>query len=346
MADIIIQQDGCLGRITLNRPKALNALSFDMVLEIIKALQAWKNDMSISCIIIEGSGDRAFCAGGDIQAIYDIGRSNPEYLQNFWRQEYALDYMIQNYPKPYIALMDGYTMGGGVGVSAHGSHRIVTERSIVAMPEVIIGFLPDVGGTWLLSRAPGKTGLYCGVTAANMNAADAIYAGFADSYVSSSHINELISCLREKQSVDDVIAKFSSEPEEQSFLKLHKGEIDILFSHDTILECVDALQYAGTKFANETLKSLDTHSPFAISCAFYAINNAGKLSNLQECLQQEYRFAYRSVYTKDLYEGIRAAVVDKDRSPKWEHESVRDVDFETVKKMFEPLGDLALNVEI
>ncbi len=346
MADIIIQQDGCLGRITLNRPKALNALSFDMVLEIIKALQAWKNDMGISCIIIEGSGDRAFCAGGDIRAIYDVGRDKPEFMQDYWRKEYALDYMIQNYPKPYISVMDGFTMGGGVGISAHGSHRIVTERSVVAMPEVIIGFLPDVGGTWLLSRAPGKVGLYCGTTAANMNPADAIYAGFADYYVPSSSINELISMLRDKQPVDEVIAKFTSEPEEPSFLKEHKGEIDVLFSHDTILQCVDALQYAGTKFANETLKSLDTHSPFAISCAFHAINNAYSLNSLEECLKQEYAFAYRSVYTKDLYEGIRAAVVDKDKKPKWEHDGIRDVDFAAVRQMFEPLGELALNVEI
>ncbi len=337
MSDIIIQNYGAVGRITLNRPKALNALTHDMINEISKALDVWEDDVSVSCVVIEGTGDRAFCAGGDIQTIYENGRSNPDMIRQFWREEYELNYRISQYPKPFIAFMDGFVMGGGVGVSAHGSHRFVTERSVVSMPEVSIGFLPDVGGTWLFSRSPGKVGLYCGMTAARMNSADAIYAGFADYYIASEDIEDLIEALRDGGGIDDLVSGLKGNFDDASALESNRAEIDALFSGESLNECVHNLEKSDTEFASATLKALSRNAPFAVSCAFYAINNARDLDSLSDCLKQEYRYVYRCLEGEDFFEGIRAAVIDKDRNPKWKPERFEDVSDAAVKASFESL---------
>lgn len=339
MSDIIIQNYGAVGRITLNRPKALNALTHDMIREISKALDAWEDDVSISCVVIEGTGDRAFCAGGDIQTIYENGRSNPDMIRQFWREEYELNYRISRYSKPFIAFMDGFVMGGGVGVSAHGSHRFVTERSVVSMPEVSIGFLPDVGGTWLFSRSPGKVGLYCGLTAARMNAADAIYAGFADYYIAAEEIEDLIEQLRDGRDIQELAQELNCSFDGTSLLESNRAEIDELFSGETFNECLQKLEGRKTEFALETIKALKRNAPFAVTCAFYAINNGRGLASLGECLQQEYRYVYRCLEGEDFFEGIRAAVIDKDRNPQWQPSDYVDVSADAVEGMFRSLGN-------
>ena len=223
-ADLLVWREGVAGRLRLNRPQALNALTHDMALGIEKALLEWRDDDAVKLVIIDAAGDKAFCAGGDIQQLYALGKAGDyDPARKFWAEEYRLNALIANYPKPYVAIMDGITMGGGVGVGAHGSHRIVTERTMLAMPEVGIGFLPDVGGTWLLSRAPGKTGYYLGMTGARMDAADAIYAGFADTYMESGKLDAFAAKLAESADVVPVIAEFATRPPESQLAAARTG---------------------------------------------------------------------------------------------------------------------------
>lgn len=339
--DLLVWQDGPLGRIGLNRPKALNALTFEMTRGIGEALQGWRDEPSVTAILIEGAGERAFCAGGDILHLYNIGRDTPHAGIDFWRDEYRINAMIAHYPKPYIALMDGITMGGGVGVSAHGSHRIVTERSSIAMPEVSIGFLPDVGGTHILSRAPGQTGLYLGMTGARMNAADAIYAGFADACIASGQLDALIAGLKHGDTPDDVLKQFARTPQD-GMLQPAQAVISRAFDQPTALDCVRQLQKmagSGDDWAQKTLAALRRNAPLSVAAAFEAIHRAARLDTLEQCLELEFRFAARTLYSHDFYEGVRAAVVDKDRNPQWRPALLEDVTADMVSAVLAPLGD-------
>lgn len=339
--DLLVWQDGPLGRLKLNRPKALNALTFEMALAIRDALEDWSDNDSISAVVIEGEGDRAFCAGGDIAHLYHIGRKTPEVGVNFWRDEYRLNAMIASYPKPYIAFMDGITMGGGVGVSAHASHRVVTERSMIAMPEVSIGFLPDVGGTYILSRAPGVSGLYLGMTGARMNAADAIFAGFADTFVPSQDIAMLLDRLKSGENVDDCIKTFS-RPAIDGQLHPQQKLISEAFDQSSAMGCAKRLEDMsenGDEWAATTLKSLRRSSPLSVASTFYAVRTAAALITLEECIALEYRFASRTLYGTDFYEGVRAVIIDKDKNPMWQPSKLEDVTDEMVASAFASLGD-------
>jgi enoyl-CoA hydratase len=335
--DILVRIDSYAGRITLNRPQVLNALTYKMLQSIDRALDTWEHDDAVRLVIIEGTGDRAFCAGGDIQLLYNTGRSTPGLGRKFWFDEYRLNARIHHYPKPYVAIMDGIVMGGGVGVSAHGSHRIVTERSSVTMPEASIGFMPDVGGTRLLADAPGETGLHLGMTALRMSAADAIYAGFADHFVPSARMAELVRALAKAGDIS-VIADFVQTPP-TSDLSRHRDKIDHCYGRNSIGEIVLALEGAGDEWARETLKALRRVSPFSAAATFESIRRACGVSGIEPCLVIEYRFAYRSLDGAEFYEGIRAAVIDKDRKPKWNPSRIEDVTPASVAAVLASLGE-------
>lgn len=340
--DLLVWREGVAGRLRLNRPKALNALTHDMALGIDRALREWRDDGAVKLVIIDAAGDRAFCAGGDIQHIHALGKAGDyEPARRFWAEEYRLNAMIAGYGKPYVAIMDGITMGGGVGVAAHGSHRIVTERTMLAMPEVGIGFLPDVGGTWLLSRAPGRTGYYLGMTGARMDAADAIYAGFADSYIESGRLEAFAAKLAEGGDADAAIAECASEPP-ASTLAAARAEIDDTFGQSDPLAIAGRLQEMadhGSEWAASALRGLRRAAPLSVASAFEALRRAEGFASIEQCLALEYRFSHRVLEGHDFLEGVRAAVIDKDRNPQWRPARLEDVTADMVEHMLAPLGD-------
>lgn len=335
--DVITRREGAAGRITLNRPKALNALNRVMTDAIAAALGAWRADPQVKHVIIDGAGGRAFCAGGDIRAVYDMIPTDPEFPRAYWRAEYRLDAMIARYPKPYIALMDGFCLGGGVGLSAHGSHRIVTERSQVGMPETAIGFTPDVGGSWLLARAPGHTGEYMAASAYRMNAADAIHAGFADTMISADDVPAVIAALCEGREASATARQFAQYPG-TSDLAARQTDIDLTFGTETIQETVRRLEAKGGTWAEETLKKIAIHSPTALAASHFSVRKVRGLKNVEEALDHEYRYAHRAVDLHDFREGVRALIVDKDGKPRWRPAALDDVRLSDVVALFAPLG--------
>lgn len=346
MSDVIVRVEGVAGRITLNRPQALNALTHAMVREIHRALDAWRDDPKVTRVVIDGAGDRAFCGGGDIRYLYEHGRSDPASCRAFWRDEYRLNAEIANYPKPFISLMRGIVMGGGIGASAHGSHRIVSESSRLAMPEVSIGFLPDVGGTLLLAQAQGALGLYLGLTAERFGAADAIHAGFADRFVPEAALPRLVDALVADEPVDIAIDAHATSPGGPR-LAAHQADIDHLFGADTpaaVLKRAEALhddESASSErrsFAAAVSASLTRHAPLSIACAFETIRRGRAFTRIEEALALEYRFAWRCLERTDLYEGIRAAILSRDVPPRWDPATLGAVPATLVDAMLAPLG--------
>ena len=339
LEDVIIRREGRAGRITMNRPKALNALTYPMVLAIHDALKRWEQDPEIAVVILDGAGDRALCAGGDVRAIYESASEGSGFARKFWADEYRLNAYIGRYPKPYVAFMDGIVMGGGIGLSGHGSHRIVTERSQLAMPETGIGLIPDVGGTWLLAHAPGETGIYLGLTGERMRGAGTMYARFADSFVPSSRLADLAKALSEIENssdVDSVIARFSEAPP-PSDLASHAREIDATFCFDSVEKIRDALASMNTDWSRKTLEELDRRSPLALKLTLAAIRNARTLPSLEAALNVEYRLTVRLLEHGEFLEGVRALLVDKDRAPKWNPPRLADVTDEMVAQFLSPL---------
>ncbi|MEM7464665.1 MAG: enoyl-CoA hydratase/isomerase family protein, partial [Pseudomonadota bacterium] len=253
--DIDIRRQGCAGRITLHRPQALNALTHDMVLEIEAALLKWRNDNDIALIIIDAEGDRAFCAGGDIEKLYQTGKAgNFDYGRTFWTDEYRLNALIANYPKPYIAFMQGYVMGGGVGISCHGSHRIVCESTRIAMPECEIGLVPDVGGSHLLANAPGRLGEFLAMTGTRMKAADTIQCGFADSFIPQENWEELKSRLCDTGEIG-AVADLAIDPGPSELAQLG-NEVDPIFASGSALQCLQTLEMETETWAAAAVKSI------------------------------------------------------------------------------------------
>ncbi len=336
---VLFSQQGSIGLIHLNRPKSLNALSHQMILDITKQLNIWETDETISAIIITGAGEKAFCAGGDIVELYNNSQKDPKLGQQFLRDEYRLNATIARYKKPYIALMDGITMGGGAGVSSHGSHRIVTERTIFAMPEIFIGFLPDIGSTYILARASGKIGLYLGMTGARINGADVIYAGFADVHIQSEKLDDFRRAIIDGMNIDAAIEKFSSTPKMGKLEKL-QAQIDDAFGKDSVVECVARLgemSKSGDEWAEQTLNALNQGCPLSIMATFEIINGASERT-LEQCLAIEYRFAYKAMLGTEFFEGVRAAVIDKDKSPKWQPATLKQVTSEMIQNSLAPIG--------
>ncbi|GAA3193287.1 hypothetical protein GCM10020255_093760 [Rhodococcus baikonurensis] len=313
--EVLIEKRDGLGLITLNRPKAINALNHSMVKAMAKALEEWKSDDDVKAVVLTGAGERGLCAGGDIVSIYHDAKDGKTGSLDFWREEYILNSEIANYPKPYVAIMDGIVMGGGVGVSAHGDIRIVTERSMIGMPETGIGFIPDVGGTYLLSRAPGELGTHIALTTARLSAGDAIAAGFADHFIPSENIETFIAALA-SSSVADAVAQYA-EPAPVSELLAQQSWIDAAYSADDVSTIVDRLRSSGIPEAEKAAEQILGKSPIALSVTLRSLRHAKEAAGLEEVLNEEFRVSTAALASHDLVEGIRAQVVEKDRNPKW-----------------------------
>ncbi|MBC9882482.1 enoyl-CoA hydratase/isomerase family protein [Bradyrhizobium sp. INPA01-394B] len=328
--DLVVRREGAAGVIRLNRPKAINAMTLEMSEGIDAALDKFEADPEVALIILEGAGERGLCAGGDIRGLWESSREGGDLGARFWRQEYVMNARIAKFPKPYVAFMDGLVMGGGVGLSGHASHRIVTERTKLAMPEVGLGFFPDVGGTWLLSRSPGETGTYFGLTGQTMNGPDAIHAKFADAVVPASKWPELREALTRIRSgataadVTKVINGFATG-ETAGPVAAKEPAIDALFSFDRMEDIFAALERDGSDFAQATLKTLNEKSPRGMVVTLKLLRLARSASSLEECLVREYRAALEVFRSDDFREGVRAAVIDKDRNPTWSPPRIEDV---------------------
>ncbi|THA82211.1 enoyl-CoA hydratase/isomerase family protein [Streptomyces sp. A0592] len=337
---VLIHVEGRTGVVTLNRPRALNALTHPMVLRIAEALDAWADDPAVGQVLIRGAGERGLCAGGDIRAIHDDAKAGNTASAGFWRDEYRLNARIARYPKPYVALMDGIVMGGGVGVSSHGSVRVVTERSRVAMPETGIGFVPDVGGTWLLGRAPGRLGTHLALTGTAVGAADALLCGLADHFVPAARLPELTAALATAPA-DEVLPRYAATPE-PGVLAGARSWIDRCYAADTVEEILDRLlaqDGPGGPAAKEAAETILAKSPTALKVTLAAVRRAAVLGTPEEALAQEYRVSCNALTSPDLVEGIRAQVVDKDRNPRWSPPTLADVGDADVERFFAPLGE-------
>jgi enoyl-CoA hydratase len=332
--DVLVTVENAVGLITLNRPKAINSLTHAMVNAMSNVLTDWERDDKIHAVVVDGAGERGLCAGGDIVAIYHDARADGSETRQFWYDEYLLNAKIGRYSKPYVALMDGIVMGGGVGVGVHGSVRVVTDTTKMAMPEVGIGLIPDVGGTYLLPRAPGLLGYHAALTGAPFDGADAIAMGFADHYVS----HEKLADFRQSiigGGVDAALAAHAIEPPASNLLAQQRW-IDECFAGDTVEDIIAALQGHDAGPANDAANLITTRSPIAVSVALEAIRRAAKLDSLEDVLRQEYRTSCTSLRSHDLVEGIRAQVIDKDRNPKWSPASLAAVTTADVEAYFAP----------
>ncbi|MEV7414077.1 enoyl-CoA hydratase/isomerase family protein [Streptomyces sp. NPDC089919] len=328
---VLLRRTGKAGRITLDRPQALNALTHDMVLRIDAALDDWEGDPGVEVVVLDGAGTRGLCAGGDIRAIRESALADGSAARAFWRDEYHLNARIAGLRKPWVALMDGIVMGGGVGLSAHGSVRIVTERSRVAMPEVGIGFVPDVGGTYLLSRAPGELGTHLALTATAMTAGDALLCGFADHYVPSDRLPALLEALSTRGA--EAVEAFA-EPAPPAPLAERRGWIDACYAADTVEEVVDRLTGSAEPAAKEAASVLLGHSPTALKVTLASLRRARGLRSVGRVLAQEWCVSLAALSWPDLAEGVRAQVVDKDRQPRWSPPLLAEVPDRTVADAF------------
>ncbi|MCW2756185.1 MAG: 3-hydroxyisobutyryl-CoA hydrolase [Marmoricola sp.] len=336
---VLTRVEGRAGYIVLNRPRAINALTLAMVRMITATLEEWRHDDRVQTVVLTGAGDRGLCAGGDIVAIYRDATSDQPAEQTasatFWREEYALNAVIESYPKPYVAIMDGIVLGGGVGVSAHGSHRVVTERTSVGMPETGIGFVPDVGGTWLLSHAPGQLGTHLALTAGSVAAGDALELGLADWFVESSRIPALLAALADTRPGAAIAAHASLAP--PGPLVDDRDWIDACYHHDDVDAIITALRKHANPAAHEAAETLVTRSPTAMAVTLRALRSAGEFPDLVTALRQELRLVVRFLDCLDFAEGVRAAVIDKDRNPSWYPRRSDDVWPEDIDGFFVPL---------
>jgi enoyl-CoA hydratase len=342
--DILFDAAGGVGVITLNRPQALNALTLDMVRVLDRQLALWAEDHAIRLIVIRGAGGRAFCSGGDIRALYESGRSKTGTLTvDFYREEYRLNRRIKRYAKPYVALIDGVTMGGGVGVAIHGSHRVATERTLFAMPETGIGLFPDVGGSYFLPRCPGQLGAYLGLTGARLMAADCHYAGIATHTVPSARLDEFVAALRHPglstdayEVIEEMLAEFGEDAGPPPLAE-HRASIDRCFGLPTVEAIEAALKADGSARAMATLGAMAEKSPLCQKVTLEEIARGAELG-FEECMVMEYRLVQRAMAAHDFYEGVRAAVIDKDRAPRWQPATLAEVSRAAVEAWFAPLG--------
>ncbi len=339
MSDILIRKEGRAGRITLNRPQALNALTHAMALAIDAALRAWRDDPEVAVVVVDAAGERAFCAGGDLAEIYEAGRRGDfDYPRRFWAEEYRMNANVARFPKPYVALMQGHVLGGGVGVGCHGGCRVVGDTSRVAMPECLIGLIPDVGGTHLLAGAPGRLGEYLGLTGHRMGPGEAIAAGFADHYAPEAIWPEMI---RELVATGDpaVVAGRAMPPPPNALAPL-MTEIDDAFSAPDLGALTARL--AATDWGAGVHATLLKQSPLSMAATLALVRAARAEPGIEKALTREFRFTARSLADGDFLEGIRAQIIDKDRNPQW-RDGIDDVRPAQVAAMLAPLGADELN---
>ena len=313
---MIARKEGRAGRLTLNRPKALNALDHEMAQTLEAALDAWRDDPEVDLILIDAEGSRAFCAGGDIAAVYHAGKAGDFAAGGaYWRDEYRMNAKIKEYPKPVIAFMQGFVMGGGVGLGGHGSHRVIGETTQVAMPETGIGLVPDVGGSLVLALSPGRIGEYLGVTGSRINAADAIYAGFADLFIPEANWPALKAKLVETG--DPGVLPTGLMPPEPGRLAALRPEIDAAFSGADVCEIVERLRTMDSDFARETLDVILQKSALSEQATLRLVRMTRATPTIRDALSNEFRFTLRAAEHSDFLEGVRAQIIDKDRTPRW-----------------------------
>ncbi|MBJ7413452.1 MAG: enoyl-CoA hydratase/isomerase family protein [Phenylobacterium sp.] len=335
--DVITRIEGRVGRITLNRPQALHALTTDMCRRMTEALLAWRDDPAVALVLIDHSGERGFCAGGDIRMLAESGAGDGRLAREFFFVEYRLNHLLFNYPKPRVAIMDGVTMGGGVGLSRPCRFRVATERTTFAMPETGIGLFPDVGGGWYLSRMPDHLGLWLALTGARIKAADCELLQLATDYVESARIPELkAAIIAEPERTEALLTEFEGDAGRPA-LAQHQDEIARLFAADSVEAIISALEAAGTDWSREQLKVLATKSPQTLKVAFRQLQLGGRAKDFAENMAMEYRIGARVVQRHDFLEGVRAVIVDKDNAPKWDPPTPSAVDAATLDAIFAPL---------
>src|SRR5579883_963989 len=342
--EILVERRGTAGVITLNRPAALNAVTRGMVGTLREALTRWRDDGAVTRIIITAAGGRAFSAGGDLRQIYEAGRAGrQEESIAFWREEYALNTLIKRYPKPCVALIDGIVMGGGVGISVHGSHRLAGDRFQFAMPEVGIGFFPDVGATWFLPRLPGELGLYCALTGARIGPAEAVAAGIATHRVASHRLPELLEELCGNVPVEALLAAYVESPAPGAVCA-PQHTLERLFAGDSIediLAALDAQVAEGGQdadFALAAARAIRQKSPTSLKITLAQLRR-GRHLDFAACMRMEFRIVSRLLHGHDLYEGIRAVIVDKDQAPRWQPATLADVSDTDIAGFFAPQSD-------
>ncbi len=336
--DLLLERRGRMRLIRLNRPQVLNAFTLEMTRRLDQALKDWAADPAVSLVAIRGVGPRAFCAGGDVRALYEAGPGSP-YTETFYRVEYALNRRIFRFPKPYVALIDGVVMGGGVGVSAHGSHRVATERTYFAMPETGIGLFPDVGATWLLSRCPGETGLYLGLTGARIPAADLLALGLAESMVPSRRLDDFEAGLAEastRAEVDALLDRHKADPGEGT-LAPHRAAIERCFAAPTVEAILSALEEEGTDWARATATTLWSRSPTSLKVSLRQLRLGRGLPDFEAAMRLEFRLMQRFMAGGDFFEGVRALLIDKDQRPRGSPNRLEAVTEAAVDAYFAPL---------
>jgi enoyl-CoA hydratase len=342
-SDILFERRGVAGLVTLNRPQALNAVSLPMVRALTQQLAQWESDPAVTRVIVTANGGRAFSAGGDLRALYDLGRAGHyDAALGYFREEYALNAQIKRYRKPYVALIDGIVMGGGVGISIHGSHRVAGDKFTFAMPEVSIGFFPDVGGTWFLPRLPGAVGTYCALTGERLDAADGVATGVATHRIASARFPDLIDALCGAVPVDALLGAFAQPPGKGAIVA-HQAAIDRLFTGDGVEDILAGLDAEaggnGTQaaFATEKAALMRTKSPTSLKLVHEQMRRGVSL-DFAGCMRTEFRIVSRVVLGHDFYEGIRALLIDKDQAPRWRPSTLADVSAAEVERYFAPLA--------
>lgn len=341
-AEVLFERRGAVGFITLNRPKALNALTHNMAVLMTAQLHDWAKDDGVKTVVVQGAGERAFCAGGDIRVLYESGKAGTPYALNFYRDEYQLDALIKHYPKRYVALIRGIDMGGGVGVSVNGSHRVADETMLFAMPETGIGLFPDVGGSYFLPRCPGEIGMYLALTGARMKTADCLYIGVATHFVPQANWAELTDRLVAGEAPDGGLKSLSGDAGSAPLAE-HRERIDTIFSAHSVEAILERLHRDGGDWAQATAATIRTKSPTSVKIAYRQVREGAKLG-FDDCMRMEFRMVNRIVAGHDFYEGVRATIIDKDGAPKWKPAELAAVSDADIDAYFAPLGEKELQL--
>jgi len=335
--EVFFEKKGSLGLITLNRPEALNALTLNMVRLIHPKLKIWEEDNEIKTVAVTAVGDKAFCAGGDIRALYDWGKNNDKKATGFYYEEYQLNQLIKSYTKPYISFVNGIVMGGGVGISVHGSYRVAGENYSFAMPETGIGLFPDVGGSFFLSRLKNNVGMYLALTGSRIKSSDAIELGIAEYFIQSENFDDIFKQLSEGITPDKLLSSFNSN-KVNSDLKNDFEKINELFSGNSLEDIFERLENDNSDFSQKNLSLLRSKSPTSLNITFRQIKNGSEL-NFEDCMKMEFRMVTKVMNDHDFYEGVRALIIDKDNNPAWKPETVEEVSDEEIDEFFKYLED-------
>jgi enoyl-CoA hydratase len=339
---LLHQVAGPVGIAVINRPAVLNVIDMTLIKLLYAQLETWRVDPAITSVVVRGAGERALCAGGDVRAVYEH-RGDDAFMHEVYRVEYVLDDAIARYGKPYIALMSGIVMGGGCGISVHGSHRVVTETTQLAMPECRIGLFPDIGASSFLARCPGELGLYLGLTGARIGAADALYLGLADYLVPAERLDEIIPALANGKPATAALAGLGA-PSGPAPLAALRDDIDAVFGLDSVRDIIAGLESRPEAWAREAHADMLAACPLSLELTFRAIRE-GRTKTLRDCLLTDFRIAQRLMRGNDYFEGVRARIIDKDNRPRWTHNSVEEVSAEEVDQFFAPLGAAELRFD-